>query len=103
MFCFTWNAFDWNFTNTLAVTSKARMNFANLCLLSFYQLFQHLFLLSDNDAELSVDDLGVEFTPHQCCTLVVLYVALVDGLGEFNVLAETLLLKIADGKLVGES
>ena len=79
------------------------MNFPNLCLLSFNQLLQHLLLLADDDTELGVDDLGVQLAPHQRGAFVVLDVALVDRLGEFDVLAEALFLKVPDGKLVGES
>jgi len=79
------------------------MNFPNLCLLSFNQFLQHLLLLAYDDAEFSIDDLRVKFASHQRCTLIVFNVALVNRLCEFYVLAESLLLKVADGKLVRES
>jgi hypothetical protein len=79
------------------------MNFPDFSLLSFNQLFQHFLLLPDNNTELGVDNLGVEFTAHQRGSLIILDVALVNGLGKLDFLAESLLLKVANGKLIGES
>ena len=78
------------------------MNFPDLRLLSFDQLLQDFFLFSDDRAKLGVNDLGVELATHQGRALVVLDVALIDGLRKLDVLAEALLLEVADGKLVGE-
>ncbi len=78
------------------------MNFPDLRLLSFDQLLQDFFLFSDDRAELGVNDLRVELATHQGRALVVLDVALIDGLRKLDVLAEALLLEVADGELVGE-
>jgi len=78
------------------------VNFPDLSLLLFDQLLQDFLLFPDYRAELGVDDLGVELAPHQGRTFVVLDVALIDRLGELDVLAKALLLEVADGKLVGE-
>jgi hypothetical protein len=79
------------------------MNFPDFSLLSFNQLLQHFLLLPDNNTELGVDNLGVEFTPHQRGSLIILDIALVNGLGKLDFLAESLLLKVANGKLIGKS
>ena len=78
------------------------MDFPDLSLLPLDQLLQDLLLLSHDRAELGVDDLRVELAAHQGRAVVVLDVAVVDGLGQLDVLAEALLLEVADGELVGE-
>ena len=60
------------------------------------------YLFPNYGAELCVHNLGVQLAAHQGGPLVVLDVALVDGLWQFDVLAEALLLEVADGKLVGK-
>ena len=78
------------------------MNPPDLSLLPFNQLLQDLLLPANDHTELGVDDLGVELAAHQRGTFVVFDVALVDGFCQFDVLAEALLLEVADGKLVGK-
>lgn len=53
---------------------------------------KYLLLLLDDNRELCVRDAGVEFAAHQRCSLVVLDVAHILGLGNLNVLRETLLM-----------
>ena len=78
------------------------MDFPDLSLLPLDQLLQDLLLLPHDRAELGVDDLGVELAAHQSRAVVVLDVAVVNGLCQLDVLAEALLLEVADGELVGK-
>ena len=99
----TWNTFDRNFPRALAAEAgQAGVDFPDLSLLPLDQLLQDLLLLSHDRAELGVDDLRVELAAHQGRAVVVLDVAVVDGLGQLDVLAEALLLEVADGELISE-
>ena len=97
-----WDALHRNFSHPLPEAGQADVDFPDLRLLLLDQLLQDLFLLPDDRAELGVDDFRVELAAHQSGALVVLDVTLVDGLGQFDVLAEALLLEVPDGELVGE-
>ncbi len=55
----TRNAFNRNFSNSFPVTGQSRMNLPDLRLFPFNQLLQDLFLLSNDQAELGVNDLRV--------------------------------------------
>lgn len=72
----TWNAFDGDLPDTLAIAGQARMHFPDLSLLPLDQLLQDLLLFPDDGAELGVHDLGVQLAPHQGGALVVFDVAL---------------------------
>ena len=78
------------------------MDLPDLSLLPLDQLLQNFLLLPDDGTELGVDDLRVELAPHQGRAVVVLDVAVVNGLGQLDVFAEALFLEVAGGELVGE-
>ena len=57
-------------------------------------LTTHLLLSPDDSCKLSVDNVGVEFTAHECGAFIIFDVALVNWAAQLDVLTEPLLLKV---------
>ena len=66
------------------------------------QRINYLLLFPNNGRKFGINDARIELAAHERGALVVFDVAVVDVLGQLDVLAEALLLEVADGVLVGE-
>lgn len=97
-----WYRLDGDSPDALLEACQSWMHLLYLLLLLVYQLFDNLLLLSQNCRELRVDYFGVQLAVHQSGTLVILDVAVIHWLWQFDVLGETLLSKVTNGKLIGK-
>lgn len=80
---------------------QPRMNLLNLLLTLSNQFLNNLLLLPNDRTELSVNQAWMQFTVHQRSAFVFLNIAGIDMTCHLNVLGESLLLEVPNGKLIG--